>query len=345
MLHLHTLWFIALAILWVGFFVLEGFDFGVGMLHMFTGKNDTEQRVALNAIGPFWDGNEVWLIVAGAGTFAAFPDWYATWFSALYLALLLVLMALIARGVSFEYRGKNEDPAWRKRWSWATTVGSFLIPLLLGVGIGDLLTGLPIDKNQEFTGNFFDLLRPYGLWVGLTLVGLCLLHGCTFLKLKTTGPVRDRARAAAKPIGWIALALAFGFVIWTRAVVGHTQVPSPVEALALIATGFAARLAVSDEHDGWAFATSAVAIASVVGSIFIDLYPNVMVSTTNHAYNLTVSNSASGGYALKVMTIVTVLFLPVVLVYQGWSFHVFRGRVTGPPASPQPPTTEQPPAS
>jgi cytochrome bd-type quinol oxidase subunit 2 len=344
MLHLHTLWFIALAILWVGFFVLEGFDFGVGMLHTFTGKNDTEQRIALNAIGPFWDGNEVWLIVAGAGTFAAFPDWYATWFSALYLALLLVLMALIARGVSFEYRGKNEDPAWRKGWSWATTVGSFLIPLLLGVGLGDLLTGLPIDKNHEFTGNFFDLLRPYGLWVGLTLVGLCLLHGCTFLKLKTTGPVRDRARAAAKPIGWIALALTFGFVIWTRAVVGHTQVPSPVEALAVIATGFAARLAVSDTHDGWAFATSAVAIASVVGSIFIDLYPNVMVSTTNHAYNLTVSNSASGGYALKVMTIVTVLFLPVVLVYQGWSFHVFRGRVTGPPTGP-PPVSDQPPAS
>jgi cytochrome d ubiquinol oxidase subunit II len=331
-MQLHTLWFIIIAILWVGFFVLEGFDFGVGALHTIVGRTDTEQRVALNAIGPFWDGNEVWLIVAGAGMFAAFPNWYATMFSALYLALLLVLVALMARGVTFEFRGKSDDPRWRHAWTWAMTLGSLLVPLLIGVGLGDLLNGLPINQSHEYTGNFFDLLTPYGLWTGLTLLGLCLLHGATFLALKTTDEVRARAHAVARPLGWAAIVLVVGFVIWTRAVTGHTQVPGPVEVLAVIAVVFAARLAGSERHEGWAFTASAVAIAATVGSIFIDLYPNVMVSSTKAAYNLTVNNASSGSYALKVMTIVTVIFLPVVLVYQGWSFHVFRARVKAPPA-------------
>ena len=174
-MHLHTLWFVILAILWVGFFVLEGFDFGVGALHTLVGRTDTERRVAINTIGPWWDGNEVWLVVAGAGTFAAFPAWYATMFSALYLALLLVLLALMARGVAFEFRGKSDDPRWRATWTWCLTLGSLLIPLLIGVGLGDLLNGLPIDSHHDFTGNFFDLLTPYGLWTGVTLLGLCLL--------------------------------------------------------------------------------------------------------------------------------------------------------------------------
>jgi cytochrome d ubiquinol oxidase subunit II len=331
-MHLHTLWFIILAVVWVGFFVLEGFDFGVGVLHTIVGRSEIERRVALNTIGPFWDGNEVWLIVAGAGTFAAFPGWYATMFSALYLALLLVLAALIARGVAFEFRGKSENPRWRATWTWCTTLGSLLIPLLLGVGLGDLLHGLPIDRAHEYTGDFFDLLTPYGLWTGVTLLGLCLLHGATFLMLKTTDTVRERARAVSRPLGWAAVGLVVGFVIWTRVVTGHTQVPGPVEVLAVIAVIFAARLARSDHHEGWAFTASAVAIASTVGSIFIDLYPNVMVSSTNAAYNLSVNNSASGHYALVVMTIVVVLFLPLVLAYQGWSFYVFRARVQAPPA-------------
>jgi cytochrome d ubiquinol oxidase subunit II len=332
-MSLHTLWFILLAILWVGFFVLEGFDFGVGVLHTIVGRTDTARRVAINAIGPFWDGNEVWLIVAGAGTFAAFPNWYATMFSALYLPLLLVLVALIARGVSFEYRGRSEDRRWQTTWTWCMTLGSLLVPLLLGVGLGDLLNGLPINQSHEYTGNFLDLLTPYGLWTGLTLLGLCLLHGSTFLALKTTGGVRARSHAVARPLGWVATALVVGFVIWTRAIHGHTQVPGPVEVLAVIAVVFAARLARSDHHEGWAFTASAIAIAATVGSIFIDLYPSVMISSTNAAYNLTVSNSASGSYALKVMTIVTVIFLPLVLLYQGWSFHVFRARVKAPPAA------------
>jgi cytochrome d ubiquinol oxidase subunit II len=332
-MSLHTLWFILLAILWVGFFVLEGFDFGVGVLHTIVGRTDTERRIAINAIGPFWDGNEVWLIVAGAGTFAAFPNWYATMFSALYLPLLLVLVALIARGVSFEYRGRSEDRRWQATWTWCMTLGSLLVPLLLGVGLGDLLNGLPINQSHEYTGNFLDLLTPYGLWTGLTLLGLCLLHGSTFLALKTTGEVRARAHAVARPLGWLATALVVGFVIWTRAIHGHTQVPGPVEVLAVIAVVFAARLARSEHHEGWAFTASALAIAATVGSIFIDLYPSVMISSTNAAYNLTVSNSASGSYALKVMTIVTVIFLPLVLLYQGWSFHVFRARVKAPPTT------------
>ncbi len=295
------------------------------------GARETGKRVALNTIGPFWDGNEVWLIVAGAGTFAAFPDWYATWFSALYLALLLLLAALMARGVAFEWRHKTEDPRRRQIFTWCTVIASAAIPLLLGIGLGDLLAGLPIDKSGEFTGNFFDLLQPYGIWVGITLVGLCLLHGSIFLALKTTDDIRDRAVAASRPLGWVAIALVLGFVIWTRITVGSQDVPTPVEALAFIAVVFAARLARSPDHGGWAFTASALAIASVIGSIFIDLYPNVMVSSTNSAYNLTVSNAASGSYALTVMTVVTVIFLPVVLLYQGWSFHVFRARVKAPP--------------
>jgi cytochrome d ubiquinol oxidase subunit II len=330
MLHLHTLWFIILAILWVGFFVLEGFDLGVGVLHTIVGKTDTERRVAINTIGPWWDGNEVWLIVAGAGTFAAFPAWYATMFSALYLALLLILVALIARGVAFEFKGRSEDERWRRTWTWSMTLGSLLIPLLIGVGLGDLLAGLPINSSQDFTGDFFDLLTPYGLWTGLTLLSLCLLHGATFLSLRTEDPVRERARSLARPLGWAASALVVGFVIWTLSVTGHTDVPGPVQVLAVIAVIFAVRLA-STDSEGWAFTSSAVAIAATVGSLFIELYPHVMVSSTNAAYDLTVSNAASGSYALKVMTIVTVLLFPVVLLYQGWSFYVFRGRVKAPP--------------
>jgi cytochrome d ubiquinol oxidase subunit II len=344
-MQLHTVWFVIIVIFWVGFFVLEGFDFGVGVLHTIVGKTDTERRVALNTIGPFWDGNEVWLVVAGAATFAAFPGWYGTMFSALYLALLVVLASLMARGVAFEYKGKSGNARWQSTWKWCTTIGSLLIPLLIGVGLGDLLNGLPINQNHDFTGNFFDLLTPYGLWTGLTLLGLCLLHGATFLKLKTTDAVRERARGVARPLGLAAIVLVIGHVIWTRSVTTGADVPDPVQILSVIAVIFAARLAISEEHDGWAFSASAIAVAATVGSIFINLYPNVMISSTNAAYNLTVSNSASGSYALKVMTIVAVIFFPIVLLYQGWSFHVFRARVTSPPAPDAVEAPQRPPAA
>jgi cytochrome d ubiquinol oxidase subunit II len=327
---LHTVWYVVIAFFWTGFFVLEGFDFGVGVLHTIVGRTDLERRVAINAIGPFWDGNEVWLIIAGASTFAAFPGWYATMFSSLYLALLLILAALMARGVSFEYRGKLEDPRWSAGWTWALTLGSALAPLLLGVGLGDLLVGLPINQHHDFTGNFGDLLTGYGLFTGLTLLGLSVLHGATFLGLKTTGAVHERARHVALRFGWVAIALVIAFSIWTQQLVSNRIVPDPVESIGIVAV-LAAVWLVSLGYEGAAFGASALAMGGTVASLFINLYPNVMVSSTNTAYNLTVSNSSSGHYALTVMTIVAAIFVPVILVYQGWSYHVFRARVAGPP--------------
>ena len=329
---LHTIWFILITILWVGFFVLEGFDFGVGALHMLIGRTETERRVVINTIGPWWDGNEVWLIVAGASMFAAFPNWYATMFSALYLALVVLLVALFGRGVSFEWRGKRDSSRWRSGWSWALTIGSILIPLLVGFALGDLLHGLPINSQHEFTGNFFSLLTGYGLMTGVTLVVLCLLHGATFLALRTTGELRDRAHATASRLGIVAIVVNIAWVIWTLVVIGGGTVPEPTQIFGVIAVIFAQRLAASD-NDGWAFVASGFAIAAAIGQIFIALYPNVMVSSTNHAYNLTVNNSAAGHYGLVVMTVVAVLFFPIVLLYQGWSFAVFRRRISAPPTS------------
>ncbi len=331
-MQLHTIWFVIVSIFWVGFFVLEGFDFGVGALHMLIGKTETERRVVINTIGPWWDGNEVWLIVAGASMFAAFPGWYATMFSALYLALVLLLVALFARGVSFEYRGKRESPRWRDGWTRAMTVGSVLIPLLIGVALGDLLHGLPINSHHDFTGNFFDLLTGYGLMTGVNLLVLSLLHGSTFLALRTTDVIRDRARAAGRTLGVLAAVVNVAWCIWTLVVIGGGTVPEPTQIFGVIAVIFAQRL-VTSGSDGWAFVASGFAIAASIGQIFISLYPNVMVSSTSHAYNLTVNNAAAGHYPLVVMTVVAVLLMPLVLLYQGWSFHVFRRRVSAPPSS------------
>jgi cytochrome d ubiquinol oxidase subunit II len=329
-MQLHTIWFIIITVFWIGFFVLEGFDFGVGALHMLIGRSETERRVVINTIGPWWDGNEVWLIVAGAALFAAFPIWYATMFSALYLALVVVLLGLFGRGVSFEYRGKSEHERWRSGWSWALTIGSVLVPLLIGVGLGDLLHGLPINQSHDYTGNFFDLLTGYGLMTGVTLLVLSLLHGATFIALRTTDEIRDRARGFARVIGAVAIVVNLAWVIWTLVVIGGGTVPQPTQIFGMIAVVFAWLLA-STDNDGWAFASSGFAIAAAIGQLFIALYPNVMVSSTNHAYNLTVNNAASGHYALVVMTVVAVLLFPIVLLYQGWSFHVFRRRVSAPP--------------
>jgi cytochrome d ubiquinol oxidase subunit II len=330
-MQLHTIWFVIIAIFWTGFFVLEGFDFGVGALHRWVGKTEEGRRVAINTIGPWWDGNEVWLIVAGAAMFAAFPGWYATLFSALYLALVLLLLALFARGVSFEWGGKRDSQRWRNGFSWALTIGSILIPVLLGVALGDLLHGLPINSNHDFTGNFFDLLTGYGIMTGVTMLVLCLQHGSTFLALRTTDEIRDRARAFGRVIGLVALLVTVAWVIWTLVVIGGGTVPEPTQIFGVIAVVFAWVLA-STNYDGWAFVASGFAIAAAIGQIFISLYPNVMISSTNHAYNLTVNNSAAGHYGLVVMTVVALLFFPIVLLYQGWSFHVFRGRLRAPSA-------------
>jgi cytochrome d ubiquinol oxidase subunit II len=343
-MQLHTIWFIIVTVFWLGFFVLDGFDFGVGALHRWIGKSEEGRRIAINTIGVWWDGNEVWLIVAGAATFAAFPGWYATMFSALYLALVIVILALFARGVSFEWRSKRESPRWRGAFSWALTIGSILIPLLIGVALGDLLHGLPINAQHNFTGNFFDLLTGYGLMTGVTLLVLCLLHGTTFLALRTTDEIRGRAHAFGRVIGPVAIVINLAWVIWTLVVIGGGTVPQPTQIFGMIAVIFAAILVVTD-NDFWAFVASAFAIAAAIGQIFIALYPNVMISSTNSAYNLTVNNANAGHYPLFVMTLVAVVFFPIVLLYQGWSFRVFRGRVTAPragdPSSPEQPGSAQ----
>jgi cytochrome d ubiquinol oxidase subunit II len=326
---LQIFWYIVIGVFWVGFFVLEGFDFGVGMLHSFLGRTDTERRVIVNTIGPVWDGNEVWLIVAGAVIFAAFPSWYATMFSTLYLALVVLLVALMVRGLAFEYQRKFDDPRWRSTWRWGLTIGSALIPLLVGVALGDLLHGLPINKAHQFTGSFWTLLTPFGLWTGVTLLVLSLLMGATYLTLKTTGELRKRAQRAAVAIGALAVVVTFGFMTWLHVGLSTGFVPKPIEALALMAVIAAAWLA-STKADGWAFTAAAVGIAGTVGSIFQELFPRVMISTTNAAYSLTVNNTASPPYTLKVMTVVAVIFFPCVLVYQAWGYHIFRKRLSVP---------------
>src|SRR5271156_3489875 len=320
-------WFIVIAFFWTGFFVLEGFDFGVGMLHSLVGRDDAGRRAAINTIGPLWDGNEVWLIVAAAGMFAAFPGWYATMFSAYNLALVLLLAALIVRGVAFEYRGKRDAARWRRTWDVLLTAGSVLAPLLIGVALGGLLHGLPINSAQNFTGSFWDLLQPYALWTGVTLVLICLLHGATFLCLKTTGEMRERSWQVARRVAPVTGAAVIGFIIWTHVTAGTTFFLNVIELLAVVAV-IAAISLVYAHNEGFAFAATAVTIASCILALFVDLYPNVMVSSTNKAYNLTVTNTASNPYSLKAMTVVVLIFLPVVLAYQTWTYYVFRRRVS-----------------
>jgi cytochrome bd-type quinol oxidase subunit 2 len=323
---LQVFWFIAIAILWTGFFVLEGFDFGVGILHGFIGKTDLERRTAINTIGPLWDGNEVWLIVAGAGIFAAFPAWYATMFSSFYLALVLLLVALIVRGVSFEFRGKRESARWRRNWSALQTAGSVAAPLLIGVALADLLHGVPIGSDQEYTGSFIDLLPAYSLFVGLTLVVLCVLHGATFLTLRTSGALRERAHAVARRTTWIAAAAALVYGVWTQVMLHNGAIPDFLSVAAVMALLSVAWL-LRERHEGWAFGMTTFAMAATILTIFIDLYPRVMVSSTDAAYSLTVQSASSSPYTLKVMTIVAVVFLPLVIGYQAWTYYVFRQRV------------------
>jgi cytochrome d ubiquinol oxidase subunit II len=254
-------------------------------------------------------------------------------FSGLYLALVLILVALMGRGVAFEYRGKGLSPRWSETWDWVLTVGSLLIPLLLGVGLGDLLHGLPIDKSGSYTGNFFDLLTPYGLWTGVTLLALCLLSGATFLTLKTTDEVRERSRSLVFVMVWAVAVVVAVFAIWTQIAYGHNGFALALQIVSVLSV-ISAYFLTDANRDGWAFAANVVATAAVLSSLFILLYPNVMVSSTSAAFNLTVSNSAAAHYPLQVMSIVALIFLPIVLLYQGWSYYVFRRRVAAPPSRP-----------
>jgi cytochrome d ubiquinol oxidase subunit II len=327
---LVAFWFLALAVLWVGFFVLEGFDFGVGMLHGAVGRDEPGRRSVISTIAPVWDGNEVWLIVAVAGTFAAFPGWYATMFSAFYPVILVVLVGLIMRGVAFEFRSHSDTDRGRRVWSVALTAGSAVIPLGLGIMLGGLLAGVPIDSTQEFVGDLGDLLSPYALASGVTLTLLCLLHGAVYLSLRTTGAaLHARARRVARVLGPVAALAVLGFAVATRVVAGGGFLLSFIELTAVLAAIAAAAL-VRGTRYGAAFAATGVSLAATVVSILSELYPRVMVSSLGTGNDLTTANTASASYALTVMTVVLAVLLPVVLVYQGWTYHVFRGRLGGP---------------
>jgi cytochrome bd ubiquinol oxidase subunit II len=338
------LWFILIAVLWTGFFVLEGFDMGVGMLHGLIGRDEPGRRTVMSTIGPLWDGNEVWLIVAVAATFAAFPAWYATMFSAFYLLVIIGLIALMLRGVSFEWGGKRTDRRWQRTWSRLLSIASLVAPLVIGIWLGDLLAGVPINASHTFTGNFGDLLPPYAIFTGITFVGLCVLHGATFTALKTEGAVRVRAARAARWFAPVSALLVLAFICWTHAIAGKGALLNPVELLVFlgaIAAGFLAW----DRREGWAFAATSAVIGLSIVTMFVDLYPRVMVSSTNPAYDLTVHNTASPPYSLKVMTVVALVLLPFVLAYQAWTYYVFRKRISDQHFRPQPPPAVAAPAT
>ena len=325
-MELTTVWFGLIAVLWIGYFCLEGFDFGVGMLLPVLSRSETERRVVINTIGPVWDGNEVWVLVAGGATFAAFPEWYATLFSGFYLPLLLILVALIVRGLAFEYRAKRDDPAWRARWDLAIFWGSALPALLWGVAFANIVRGVPIDAHKEYVGSFFTLLNPYALVGGLTTLLLFLTHGALFLALKTDGEIRHRARALSLRIGVPAAAVAVVFLTWTQVLTGDLASAAlfVLAALALVA----GLLAAWRGREGWAFLGTFGTVALAVAGLFVALFPDVMPSSLDAAFSLTTTNAAATSYTLKIMTWVAVLFTPVVLLYQGWTYWVFRKRIS-----------------
>jgi cytochrome bd ubiquinol oxidase subunit II len=323
--ELTTVWFLLIALLWVGYLVLEGFDFGVGMLLPVLGRDDAERRVLINTIGPVWDGNEVWLLVAGGATFAAFPEWYATLFSGFYLPLLLILVGLIVRGVAFEYRGRIGADRWKRSWDAAIVVGSFLPALLWGVAFANIVAGVPIDADREFTGSLLTLLNPYGLLGGLTTLLLFLLHGALFLGLRTRDDIRERAIALAARLSVPTLAVGGAFALWTQLAHGKswTWVAVAVAATGLIGAARAAQLRL----EGVGFALTCLVIVSAVVLLFGSLFPDVMPSSTDPAFSLTVDNASSTGYTLTVMTWVAVALVPFVVGYQAWTYWVFRRRL------------------
>jgi cytochrome d ubiquinol oxidase subunit II len=323
---LTDFWFGVISVLWIGYFFLEGFDFGVGILLPVLGRDETDRRVLINTIGPVWDGNEVWLLVAGGATFAAFPDWYATLFSGFYLPLLLILLALIFRGVAFEYRGKVDSARWRAVWDQAIFWGSAVPALLWGVAFANIVRGVPINADQQFTGNLFTLLNPYGLLGGVVTLALFTLYGAYYLGLKTEGPVRERANALAGRLGPAAVVLGAVFLVWTQIRGGRplSWAVTVLAALALVAAVAASRRG----REGWAFALLGSTLALVVISLFATLYPDVMPSSTKAAFSLTTTNASSTHYTLTVMSWIAVVVTPFVLLYQGWTYWVFRRRVS-----------------
>jgi cytochrome d ubiquinol oxidase subunit II len=332
-MNLQILWFVLIAVVWSGYFVLEGFDFGVGMLLPFLPRDESQRQAMFESIGPVWDGNEVWLVVAGGAMFAAFPAWYATMFSGYYLALLLVLVCLIVRVVSFEWRTKTTDPRWRSVWTWANAIGSFGASFVWGVGLSALLYGVPIDNFGNYTGNFWSLFSVYTVLAGVAVVLVFVFHGATYLTLKTTGDVLARAKSAARLLSILAAAGGAAFLVSTVFVAvnrNDKNVFPPVLPAALgIAALLLATLFVARQRLGLAFAMTGLGAILIVATLFTSLYPRVMVSSLSPVYSLTIQSTASQHYTLAVISVVALICLPLVLLYQGWTYHVFRARVGG----------------
>lgn len=333
---LSTLWFILIAVLFMGFFVLEGFDFGVGTLMPYLSRDkdpekmDRKRRLIINTIGPHWDGNEVWLITAGGAMFAAFPVWYATMFSGFYLALFLLLLVLILRAVALEFRSKERYPRWRAFWDWGIFLGSAIPPVLLGIAFANILRGVPIDSRGQYVGGFFNLLNPYALVAGITTLVVFIFYGALFINLKTTDEVSEKAHVLSLKLWWAALGLQILLGIYTYIeadVIAQLGINPGIVPLASVTSILVAGYFIRKNRIGWAFGLTAVAIVLALATMFLILYPNVMVSSIDPAYNLTIENASSTPYTLTIMTIVALIFTPIVLVYQGWSYWVFRKRL------------------
>ena len=331
-MSLQTIWFILIAVLWIGYFILEGFDFGVGMLLPQVAKNEAERRAVLTTLGPVWDGNEVWLLVAGGATFAAFPEWYATLFSGFYLPLFLILVGLIVRGVSFEYRSKYGRAEWRSRWDIAIIISSAVPAILWGVAFANIVRGVPIEKSAtgalEYTGGFFNLLNPYALLGGVVTLTVFLTHGAIFLSLKTAGEIRNRARKLAIRYGLIAAVAAVAFLLWTNLIASEKKFVVIVLSILVALTWVIAQGFNLKGREGWAFVFSSGTILAFVAALFTSLYPRVMPSSLGSQFDLTITNASSTDYTLKTMTIVALIMTPLVLIYQGWTYWVFRKRVS-----------------
>ncbi len=331
---LNTVWFIFVTILFTGFFFLEGFDYGVGILLPFLGKDDDERRAIINSIGPVWDGNEVWMITAGGALFASFPNVYATLFSGFYLALVLMLVALILRGVAFEFRGKRESKSWRALWDWAIFTGSLLAALLWGVSVANLMRGLAIEKDMNYYGGLLPLLNPYALLGGLVFVSLFTMHGANFLTRKVSNGIAERAKKAAYLSWIIATVLTVAFMAWTFFATDiltkpgiNGLVPAVLAAVTLLVTGWLIRV----RKSGWAFITGSLTVILATIMVFAGLYPRILISSLDPSWSLTIVNAASSHYTLKVMTIIAGIFVPIVLVYQGWTYWIFRKRLEAKP--------------
>jgi cytochrome d ubiquinol oxidase subunit II len=324
---LQVIWFVLISVLWIGYFILEGFDFGVGILMKTLGRNEDEKRAILHTIGPVWDGNEVWLLVAGGATFAAFPEWYATLFSGFYLALFVILVALIVRNVGFEFWGKRDSKAWRTGWEWCILLGSAVPALLWGVAWANIIGGTPINADAEYTGNFFDLLSAYSLLGGLATLAIFFAHGAIFLEMRTEGVVNQRVRSVAARAIPAAMVVAAAWLFWT---VARQDPIQPVSALlaGLSVVAMAAATFVNSRWAGRAFIATSLAIVAFFSAIFVDLFPNTMVSSTSPAFDMTLNFSSSSDYTLTVMTVVAALLVPLVLAYQGWTYWVFRRRLS-----------------